>query len=173
MNIADLLADALSRPLDATRRVLDGISPDALHARPDGHANPIGWLVWHAFRQQDVQVAQLEGTSQVWGAGGWAERTGIERTDAELGFGDSPEAVASLHVADAQALLGYAEAVTARSVEYVGSLEAEAWDDVVDTHYDPPVTRGVRLVSIVDDAVAHLGQAEYARGVVERWSVGY
>ncbi|HNV11243.1 MAG TPA: DUF664 domain-containing protein [Propionibacteriaceae bacterium] len=46
-------------------------------------------------------------------------------------------------------------------------------DVVIDTRWDPPVTRGVRLVSVIDDAVAHVGQAAYARGVVEGWSIGY
>ena len=46
-------------------------------------------------------------------------------------------------------------------------------DDVVDTNWTPHVTRGVRLISIIDDAVAHLGQAAYVRGLVDGWSIGY
>lgn len=45
-------------------------------------------------------------------------------------------------------------------------------DDVADPSYTPPVTRGVRIVSIVDDAAVHLGQAAYARGLVDGWSYG-
>jgi hypothetical protein len=36
---------------------------------------------------------------------------------------------------------------------------------VVDTHWTPPVTASARLVSIVDDAAQHLGQAAYIRGI--------
>jgi len=36
---------------------------------------------------------------------------------------------------------------------------------VVDELYSPPVTLGVRLVSIVDDCLQHLGQAAYVRGL--------
>jgi Protein of unknown function (DUF664) len=39
---------------------------------------------------------------------------------------------------------------------------------VVDVHWDPPVTASVRLVSIIDDAAQHLGQAAYVRGSLIR-----
>jgi len=39
---------------------------------------------------------------------------------------------------------------------------------VVDTRWNPPVTLGVRLVSVITDNVAHGAQAAYVRGVVER-----
>ena len=41
-------------------------------------------------------------------------------------------------------------------------------DRVVDERWDPPVTLGVRLVSVVDDDIQHAGQAAFVRGVLER-----
>jgi hypothetical protein len=38
-------------------------------------------------------------------------------------------------------------------------------DRVVDKRWDPPVTLGVRLVSVVDDDAQHVGQAAYVRGL--------
>ena len=38
----------------------------------------------------------------------------------------------------------------------------------VDQSYDPPVTAGVRLVSIQVDALQHLGQAAYVKGLLGR-----
>jgi len=35
----------------------------------------------------------------------------------------------------------------------------------VDTRWDPPVTLGVRLVSILGDCLQHAGQAAYAKGL--------
>ena len=37
---------------------------------------------------------------------------------------------------------------------------------MVDPHWDPPVTAGVRLVSIQGDCLQHLGQAAYAKGLL-------
>ena len=39
-------------------------------------------------------------------------------------------------------------------------------DRVVDERWDPPVTLGVRLVSVVDDCAQHAGQAAYVRGLL-------
>ena len=39
-------------------------------------------------------------------------------------------------------------------------------DRVVDERWDPPVTLGVRLVSVVNDDAQHLGQAAYVRGLL-------
>ena len=41
-------------------------------------------------------------------------------------------------------------------------------DRIVDRRWDPPVTLGVRLVSIADDEIQHAGQAAYARGLLDR-----
>jgi hypothetical protein len=44
-------------------------------------------------------------------------------------------------------------------------------DRVIDTRWDPPVTVGVRLVSVVNDCTQHVGQMAYVRGLIEnrRW----
>ena len=39
-------------------------------------------------------------------------------------------------------------------------------DRIVDRRWDPPVTLGVRLVSIADDCLQHAGQAAYVRGLL-------
>jgi hypothetical protein len=48
-----------------------------------------------------------------------------------------------------------------------GLAEADL-DRVVDKGWDPPVTLGVRLVSVVSDCLQHTGQAAYVRGILER-----
>ena len=173
MDHTALLADAAGRPVESARQVLDGLSPESLHVMPEGRGNSIAWLVWHAARQQDVQVAALRGGPEVWQAGGWAERVGVARGVGDFGFGDGVTEVAAVRIADAEALLDYVAAVGDDTVAYVGRLSATELDDVVDTAWTPHVTRGVRLVSVIDDAVAHLGQAAYVRGLAEGWSIGY
>lgn len=173
MDATALLMDAAHRPVETARAVLDGISDEALHAMPGGHGNSIAWLIWHAARQWDYQLAELAGEDQVWVTGEWDGRLGIDRGAKEIGFGDSPDDVARLRVKAPAALLDYLTAVTEAFDQYAGSLSAAGLDDVVDTRWDPPVTRGVRLISVIDDAVTHLGQAAYARGLVENWRIGY
>jgi hypothetical protein len=48
----------------------------------------------------------------------------------------------------------------------VDTLTEGDLDRVVDRRWDPPVTLAVRLVSVVDDATQHIGQAAYAAGIL-------
>ncbi|MFI7580373.1 mycothiol transferase [Kocuria kalidii] len=174
MTPQELFEDAARRPSEVAWHVLDGIDPDVLNTLPGGTANSIAWLVWHAARQQDVQVAQLAEAAEMWTAQGWSERFGLDVPDSAMGFGDGPEDVARIRVASPDLLRGYLDAVVERTVTYVHGLTDAQLDDVVDRSWDPPVTRGARLVSTVDDAAQHLGQAAYVRGLLEDgWSGPY
>ena len=44
---------------------------------------------------------------------------------------------------------------------YLDGITVEELARVVDTRWDPPVTVSVRLVSVIGDALQHLGQAAY------------
>lgn len=173
MDHRDILIDTARRPVDSARQVLQGIGSDVMNQMPDGEHSSIAWLIWHAARQQDAQIADLAGARQVWQAEGWAERFGLERPVGADGFGDSPAEVAQVRVADPALLSGYLEAVVTRVTDYVAQLSPTDLDDIVDLRWVPPVTRGVRIVSTIDDAVAHIGQAAYLRGLLENWRIGY
>ena len=172
MDHSDVLKDAAQRPADTAAVVLNDISTQTLNATPGGSGNSIAWLIWHAARQMDVQTVAMSGAESVWESGDWARRLGVDRGADDFGFGDSADRVASLRVEDATALREHLQACVDALVAYTDGMTAADLDDVVDDSYDPPTTRGVRIVSIIDDAVVHLGQAAYARGLVEGWSLG-
>ena len=67
-----------------------------------------------------------------------------------------------------EVLIGYYEAVVVTDAELLAELTATDLDRVVDERWDPPVTLGVRLVSIADDDIQHAGQAAYLRGILDR-----
>jgi len=167
MTSTQVLADAFERVRDAVHPAVNGLSPDELAFRPDPEANSIAWLVWHLTRIQDDHVAGLDGSKQVWQAGGWAERFALPLDDADTGYGHGPEDVAAV-TADAQMLLGYFEAVHERTLQFVGALAEAELDRVVDRNWDPPVTMSVRLVSVIADDLQHAGQAAYVRGILQR-----
>ena len=76
--------------------------------------------------------------------------------------------VAEVRAESADALTGYYDAVRARTTQFLADIEPAGLDRVVDTRWDPPVTLGVRLVSIADDCIQHVGQAAYVRGLLDR-----
>jgi hypothetical protein len=64
-------------------------------------------------------------------------------------------------------LLGYHDAVYQQTVDYVGGLDDESLDRIVDRRWDPPVTLGARLISVISDDLQHIGQAAYASGLLK------
>jgi uncharacterized damage-inducible protein DinB len=167
MDIPDVLTEVFGRVREEVRSVLDGIDPDHLTARADPTANTVAWLVWHLTRVQDDHVAEVAGTEQVWMAEGWADRFDLALDGGDTGYGHDADQVAAV-AARAEDLLGYHEAVHQATLAFVSGLDAEALDRVVDQRWDPPVTLGVRLVSVAQDDLEHVGQAAYARGLAER-----
>jgi uncharacterized damage-inducible protein DinB len=166
MTIAELLADAFGRIREEVHNAVDGLTADQLAFRPGPDANSIGWLAWHLARVQDDHVADAAGTEQVWLADGWADRFGLPLDPADHGFGHDSGQVASVRVSSAELLTGYYDAVHEQSLRFVRDLTDADLDRIVDTRWDPPVTLGVRLISVIDDDVQHAGQAAYVRGLI-------
>lgn len=169
MGPGELLRDAFGRIRDEVHHVLDGVDAEALTFRADSEANSIAWLIWHLTRVQDDHVAGVAGDEQVWVADGWADRFGLQLEVLDIGYGHSPDQVA-LVKAGAELLGGYHDAVFEKTAQYVTGLSADELDEVVDRRFDPPVTLGVRLVSVVSDDLQHVGQAALLRGIVDRTS---
>lgn len=170
MDGRELLEDAFGRIPEVVREAVEGLSPAALAWQPAPGTNPIGWLVWHLARVQDDHVAELAGGPQVWDDR-WAARFGLPAGTQDTGYGHTPEQVATVRPEGAEVLLDYLAAVTEVTQRFLATVTADDLDRVVDTSWDPPVTTGVRLVSVLDDDVQHAGQVAYLRGLRDRWTV--
>src|SRR5690606_26223298 len=103
---------------------------------------------------------------QVWVEGDWAARFGLDPDPANHGWGHTAAEVAAVRPDSAPLLVAYYDAVWARTRPWLASLTPADLDRVVDESWDPPVTLGVRLVSIADDDIAHTGQAAYVKGLL-------
>ncbi|MFF4947849.1 mycothiol transferase [Streptomyces chattanoogensis] len=164
----DLLVDAFGRIRETVDDVLSGLGTDELAARLDDDANSIGWLVWHLTRIQDDHIADAAGTEQIWTSQGWYERFGLPFADFDTGFGHSSDDVAAVQGIGRQLLNGYHEAVHDNTVRYLKGLHVKDLEEIVDQGWAPPVTLGVRLISVISDDLQHVGQAAFIRGVLRR-----
>jgi hypothetical protein len=168
MTSAELLVDAFGRIREVVRRVVDGLTAEELGFRVDPEANSIAWLVWHLTRIQDDHVAAVAGVEQVWTSQGWAERFGLPFDPRDTGYGHGAAEVGAARVGSGELLVGYHDAVHRQTVRYVEGLGDGDLGRVVDRSWDPPVTLGVRLVSVIADDLQHVGQAAFVRGVLQR-----
>jgi hypothetical protein len=146
------------------------LTPAQLAYRVDAEANSIAWLVWHLTRIQDDHVAAVAHAEQAWRALGWEGRFGLPFDAGDTGYGHRPDDVAAVQVRSGELLTGYYDAVHDRTIRFVEGLADDDLDQVVDESWTPPVTLGIRLISVIADNLQHAGQAEFVRGVATRRS---
>ena len=168
MTSAELLVDAFGRIRQVVHRVVDGLEPEQLAFRVDPEANSIAWLVWHLTRIQDDHLADAFEAEQVWTSQGWVERFGLPFGPLDTGYGHGTDEVAAVRVPAGELLVGYHDAVHQQTTHSVGRLGDADLARIVDRSWDPPVSLGVRLVSVIADDLQHAGQAAFVRGILQR-----
>jgi hypothetical protein len=168
MDTSALLREAFGRIEPLVKAAVEDLDSNQLAASPEPGANSIAWLVWHLTRVQDDHVADVAGAEQVWTSRGWAERFQLPFDTSATGYGHGEKEVAAVRPDSADLLTGYYADVAAQTMAYLGELRDDDLDRVVDDAWDPPVTLGVRLVSVLGDDLEHVGQAAYVRGLVTR-----
>lgn len=138
MTSTDMLIDILSRSRERFDRALDGVTVEQANTQPTPELAPrvdsLTWLAWHTAREIDTQD--------------WRH---------------TPEEAAQVVVGDLDTLVAYLDDAYALAAAYLRGLTPQVLDEVIDRSWDPPVTRAVRLASIIDDAAQHSGQAVYTR----------
>ncbi|MCU1395143.1 MAG: hypothetical protein JWM34_3571 [Ilumatobacteraceae bacterium] len=168
MDINELLIELHGRIAGHVDEVLDGLDPALLTASPADGTNTIGWLIWHLTRVQDHHVSELLEDDQLWVTGDFAHHFGMEPDPDNTGYGHDADDVSAIRPDGVDAMRDYYAAVAQRTEALLARTTASDLDRVVDERWDPPVTLGVRLVSVIDDDVMHAGQAAYVRGLLER-----
>lgn len=169
VDVAAVYLELYGRIPPLVEQALDGLDLDLVNRRVTPDANPIGWLVWHLTRVQDHHLSELLDAGQVYLDGsGWPARFGSPAAADDIGYGHSSADVARVRPESIGVLVEYHRAVDARTRAFLAGLTADALDEIVDRRWDPPVTLGVRLVSVADDSLQHLGQAAYVKGLLGR-----
>jgi len=163
----ELWSEAFGRIHAVVHSALKDASIEVLTFRADPGANTIAWLIWHLTRVQDGHISELLDEEQVWTADGWVDRFDLPFDPKATGYGQGAVDVAAVR-ADAETLAGYYDAVHTRTLGYLPTLTEADFARIVDTSWNPPVTLGVRLVSILSDDLQHAGQAAYVRGLTKR-----
>jgi hypothetical protein len=159
VDVGALLLELYGRIPPLARSAVEGLDLADLTRSPSPGANTIAWLVWHTARVQDHHVAELTDADQVWLGDEWARRFGLDPDPSNTGYGHSAQDVYAVRPERPELLIEYLDAVSRRTSALLENVTPPELDRIVDRRWDPPVTLGVRWVSIADDSLQHLGQA--------------
>jgi hypothetical protein len=166
MDVAALLIELYGRIPPLAQDAVEGADLATLTKSPSPGANTIAWLVWHSARVQDHHVSELIDAEQVWISDDWARGFGLDPDPSNTGYGHSAADVVAVRPERPEVLFEYLDAVDRRTISLLETVTPGELDRIVDRRWDPPVTLGVRLVSVADDCLQHLGQAAYVRGLL-------
>ena len=166
MKVTELSMDTLKRAQERFEETLDQMTVDEANTMPEPLIKSVTWLIWHTARELDYQLSDLNKTSPLWLEAGWNDKFSLDLSHDTEDWRHTPEEAAKVVVKDKQLLLNYLSASIEFSLSYLESLEEDRLADVIDTSWTPPVTCQARIVSAIDDAVMHSGQAVYTRRLV-------
>ncbi|MGG5315000.1 DinB family protein [Enterococcus sp. AZ072] len=166
MDFTKLSIDTLKRAQERLEDTLSQMSIEEANTMPAPLIKSVTWLIWHTARELDFQISGLNNTEPLWLSAGWSEKFALDLPDDTEEWHHTPEEAEKVVVSNKDILLDYLSASVDFTISYLKELKEESLDDIVDASWTPPVTREVRVVSAIDDAVMHSGQAVYTRRLV-------
>ncbi|WP_242258383.1 DUF664 domain-containing protein [Streptococcus thoraltensis] len=163
-NFKELLIDDLNRAVARFERAFQGVSPEQANRFPLADKAPqiksMTWLLWHTALVLDIQIAELADQEWLLKKNGWEQKLPSSSSPSWL---HTLEEAQQIRVDNLDELFTYFKEAQVAAVEYIQSLQETDLNDIVDESWTPAVTRGVRLVSTLDDVAMHSGQVFYAR----------
>lgn len=165
---ASLVAAMVARIQRELQAVLGSAGGGRLNQPPVPGANPIGWMAWHLTRSHDRNMSELLGREQLWIANGWHARFGRDPDPADTGFGHTPADVAAFICPHPNLILDYHDAVVNMILGYLEDAPADDLRrEVFSPTFSNTATVELRIAGLLVDALQHLGQIGYVRGMLE------
>ena len=165
MKETQLTIETLQRAQERFEETLAQMSIAEANTMPEPLIKSVTWLIWHTAREIDLQISALADQEPLWLAD-WTKRFALDLPDDTEDWRHTPEEAAKVIVNKKELLVDYLSASVELAVNYLQSIDETSLSEVIDKNWTPAVTRQARIVSIVDDAVMHSGQAVYTRRLV-------
>ena len=170
MTWQEMIMDIFDRIAAQLAQVLEDLTPKQLNQQPGRGANTIGWLIWHLTRSHDRNMSELMGLEQLWISEGWYSRFNRKPDPAETGYRHTTKEMAAFKAPDSLTIMEYHRAVLERIKDYIANyleesiLEQEMYSPTFDS-----VSPTYRVITgIINDALQHVGQAAYVRGLITK-----
>jgi uncharacterized damage-inducible protein DinB len=177
--LANEIAERISKTHARLLEIVADLSEQQFTWRPDPHAPPIAFHLWHMARWADRVQAGLPAMSsalagrlgsrgELWQSQALAERWGWQA--GPLGYGDTgmelgDDMAAELRLPGKPALLEYAQAAFAAADRAIGALDDQLLLERGPDIYGRENTAAYVLLVHLSHASRHLGTIEGLRGV--------
>jgi hypothetical protein len=164
MTLNEFIEAALRKEHEFLMEAVQDLTPEELAWQAGPEANPIGWILWHMIRVEDmwIQFFILQ-QPEIWERDGWNLK--FELPARDIGFGHTPEQVSQFPHLDLAELLKYGEAVRGRTLESLGTLGPEDYDRVP-RERRPEMSVGAIFRQIVGEFYQHQGHISYLKGLI-------
>ena len=150
---------------NAVNAAVNGLSHEELTWRPEAEANPIGFILWHQIRCEDVFVQDwIQQKPQVWVSEKWYQRLKLPENPQDEGYGYTAEQVAAFPVPKLKDLMGYAEATRTQTIKYLKATTTAKLDQTIQTSLGE-LTISQTLALQLSEIAQHTGQIAYLRGL--------
>ena len=163
MNLNEFIVDAFDKEQEFLSEAVADLTTEELSWRPGPGANPIGWILWHMLRVEDMWFQFfIQRQTEIWEKDGWNERFGLPVRDN--GFGHTEEQVADFPALDLQALLRYGQAVRQGTLDYLKTLGPGDYGHVP-REQRPEMSVGAIFRQVIGEVYQHQGHIAYLKGL--------
>lgn len=166
LQLTQLSSETLLRAKERFEDTLMQMTVTEANTMPNPLIKSVTWLMWHTARELDFQISALNGSKPLWFKSDWRNRFNLPLPDNTEDWHHTPQEAAKVQVTDKQLLVDYLNESIDFTLNYLKTITEDSLQDIVDLNWTPPVTRQVRIVSAIDDAIMHSGQAVYSRRLV-------
>ena len=166
MDTKDFILKALEGAQRALTMNTDDLNPDEMKWRPGPEANPIGFILWHQLRVEDMVInTEIQKKPQVYEQGKWPAKMGLPDDPMDNGGRYTAEQVAAFPVPPLDILMQYGESVRQQTVEYINSLGPNGLDVPLEHPFFGKTTTGNFIVLLLSELYQHTGHIGYIRGL--------
>ncbi|PKB64231.1 MAG: hypothetical protein BZY80_03420 [SAR202 cluster bacterium Io17-Chloro-G2] len=163
MTLNEFIEDAFRQEKEFLTEAVNDLTPAELAWRAGPEANPIGWILWHMLRVEDMWFQFfIQRKPEIWERDGWNERFGLPTRDN--GFGHTLEQVAEFPALDRDELMRYGDAVRGETLEYLKGLAPDDFNPAP-REQRPEMSVGAIFRQVVGELFQHQGHISYLKGL--------
>ncbi len=164
MTLNEFIEDAFKKEHEYLLDAVSALSATDMAWKAGPEANPIGWILWHMIRVEDMWFQFfIQRQQEIWVRDGWNEKFGLPARDN--GFEHTREQVDNFPAYDLKEMLAYGNAVRAETLRYLTTVTLEQMD-TIPREARPEMSIGHIFRQVIGEIYQHQGHIAYLKGLL-------